>query len=198
VVLALPAEGASRDLPIAWPAAFDASGGYAYSPSWLYRPDPEKDPGAPAPVTTIVEVASGAVVATLSGAPPDAFLWTDDIAVAGTGESFLAVLQGADGCDGTAIYRGTELVQCIDGGVEGQIGPGGLVAVARDTGPTGPLKGFWGESSSGTSFAVDVVRPDGSVQTVVEDSVSPEAAPMMTWNEAGTHLLIQWPRFVGL
>jgi hypothetical protein len=197
-VLRDPVNDTIRAFPIDWPAAFDVTGTFAYSPAWLYHIGPEKDPDAPKPSTTIVDVTSGEVVERLSGAAPYTFLWTGDMAVAHTGAGLLAVLQGASGCDGTAIYLDGELSRCIEGGVEGQIGPGGLIAVARKTGTTGQIEGPWGGSIAGGSFAIDIVHLDGSAATVVRDAVSLDAAPMMKWNEAGTHLLIQWPRFVGL
>jgi hypothetical protein len=33
---------------------------------------------------------------------------------------------------------------------------------------------------------------------VLEGAISLNKAPEMRWNEAGTHLLVQWPRFSGL
>jgi hypothetical protein len=192
------ADGTTRELPIAWPAAFDTTGAYAYAPAWFVHVDEQKDPSAPDPSTMIVDLADGTIVATLSGAAPYTFLWESDIAVAATVRGVVAVMQGAEGCEGTAIYLDADVVRCIEGGVEGQIGPAGLVAVARETGPTGHVEGPWGGSLEGTRFAIDIIHPDGRIETVIEGAISLDAAPGMTWNEAGTHLLVQWPRFVGL
>jgi hypothetical protein len=190
--------GTTTELAVAWPAAFDSSGAYAYSPAWHFHVSDDKDPNAPEPETTVVELASRSVVYVLAGAAPYANLWDNADAVGETPQGLLAVLQGADGCDGTAIYLDGELDRCVEGGREARIGPGGLIAVARDTGPLGNIQWPNGGALESREFAIDIVHPDGTLETVVEGAYGLDAAPGMTWNDAGTHLLVQWPRFTGL
>jgi hypothetical protein len=192
------AAGTSRLLPLSWPAAFDASGAYAYSPAYDLHVSDDKDPAAPDSETTILDLAGGDVLHVLAGAPPYANLWDPATAVAETPEGLLAVLQGAEDCDGTAIYLDGDLERCIDDGVEARIGPGGLIAVARETGSLGNIQWPTGGALESREFAIDIVHADGTVDTVVEGAYGLDAAPGMIWNETGTHLLVHWPRFVGL
>jgi hypothetical protein len=177
----LPA-GTTRVLDLTWPATFDESGAFIYSPAWI------EDPSAPgAPETTLVGVVSGAASSRLPGAPPRNFLWTDGRAVADTPAGLVAALQYAESCDGTAVYLEGALATCVVHGAEGQIGSDGSVAVARQTGIFGRMN----------VYDIDIVGPEGQVETVVTGALSYHA-PLMKWNAEGTHLLVQWPRFVGL
>jgi hypothetical protein len=185
------AAGTSRKLELAWPAAFDRTGTLVYSPAWSPS---SKSTGLS---TTIVDGASGAAVATLPGAPPWWFVWPGSVAVAAFPGGTFAVLQQAVGCSGTAIYIDDKMQQCVSDGVEGQIGPGGLIAVARQTGTVGPAYGPGFETVSIAQFDIDVIGPGGQVQTMVRGAVSFNA-PLMVWNAEGTHLLVLWPRSIGL
>ncbi len=185
------AAGTSRELDLVWPAAFDRSGTLVYSPAWSPG-DKETNQS-----TTIIEAASGNVVAKLSGAPSPWRLYTDSVPVAATANGVLAALQQAAGCAGTAIYLQGQLRQCVIDGAEANIGPGGIVAVARKTGSAGPASGPQFETVSIDRFEVDLVLPAGQVQTVVRGALSFQA-PLMVWNAAGTHLLVVWPRSPGL
>jgi hypothetical protein len=109
----------------------------------------------------------------------------------------IVALQGADACEGTAIYVNAVLDHCIEGGVEARIAPSGAVAVARVARELGHVEGAWGGSVEGLEFAIDVILPDGSVRTVLDGAISLHVPPNLTWNEAGTHLLVEWPRFTG-
>jgi hypothetical protein len=193
-----PVAGTVRELPLAWPAAFDATGQLAYSPAWYHQVDEQKDPDAPEPRTTVLDLASGQVVASLAGAPPRNYLWDTFPAVAATDRGLLVALQGADACDGTATYVDGDLKHCIERGVEARIALDGSVAVARVTRELGQVEGLWGGSLDGLEFAIDVISPEGIVETVLEGAISLDRAPEMRWNEAGTHLLVEWPRFSGL
>jgi hypothetical protein len=193
-----PVAGTAYELPLAWPAAFDATGRFAYSPGWYHHVDEQKDPDAPEPRTTVLDLTSGQVVARLAGAPPGNYLWDTFPAVAATDRGLLVALQGADACEGTAIYVDGDLDRCIEGGVEARIASNDTVAVARVARELGHVEGAWGGSLGGREFAIDVIFPEGTVETVLEGAISLDRAPEMTWNSEGTHLLVQWPRFVGL
>ena len=186
------ARGTARDLELAWPVTFDQSGTLVYSPAWSPGPK-ERDL-----VTTIVEIATGKVLATVPGAPPTSHLWTGSRAVSATPDGVFAALQQARGCDGTAIYRDGTLQQCVKGGREGQTGPQGLVAVARTTGTAGSARGPGFETTSIDRFDIDIISPSGQSQTVVSGAFSLLQAPLMVWNAGGTRLLVLWPRAVGL
>jgi hypothetical protein len=158
----------------------------------------QKDPDAPEPRTTVLDLQAGLVVSTFAGAPPGyAHFWETSPAAAATERGLIVALQGADACEGTAMYVNALLDRCIEGGVEARLAPSGAVAVARVTREIGRVEGVWGGSVEGLEFAIDVIRPDGSVSTVLDGAISLDVPPNMTWNEAGTHLLVQWPRFTG-
>jgi hypothetical protein len=187
------AAGTSTDLSLAWPVAFDTTGTFIYSPAYGYSPK------APPPSTTIANATTGAVVATVAGAPPQSFGWSPGIAVAARSESFVAALQGAPGCDGTAIYSGAgSPAECRKGGEEGRVAPDGLhIAVARVTGSTGPATAPGASALTITRYAIDVVTTGGRTTTVVGDAASFQA-PLMVWNAPGTYLLVLWPHATGL
>lgn len=176
--------GTRRDLDVPWPVRFGASGTYFYSPAWGAGPKT-----AP-PTTTIIEAASGRTLATLAGAPPPEFLWTRDVAVTRFGGGYIAVLQRAGECGGTAIFQeGVARPLCIAGGALGQVAPDGShVAVARETGRTGPAG-----PRSMPLFDVDIVDvATGVSRTVVTGAIS-FSPPLLVWNAAGTHLVVIWP-----
>lgn len=185
------AAGTARELDLPWPAAFDRSGTLVYSPAWSQG---TKETGQS---TTIIEAASGSVVAKLAGAPSPWRLYTNSFPVAATPNGLLVALQQAPGCAGTAIYLQGQLRQCVIDGAEASIGPGGIVAVARKAGSVGPATGSQFATISIDRFEVDLVSPSGQVQTVVRGALSLQA-PLMIWNALGSHLLVVWPRSPGL
>lgn len=190
------AAGTARDLGVAWPVRFDTRGLYLYSPAWASAPK-----SGPSTVsTTVIEVTTGDILGVLSGAPPPGFLWTRATAVTRTGDGYVAVLQQAGPCAGTAIYRqGVTQPRCIAGGAQGQSAPdGSRVAVARETGHVGPIHGSGFSSMSMPRYDIDVVDvASGNSRTVVTGAIS-FIPPLMLWNAAGTHLLVLWPQAGGL
>ncbi len=182
------ASGTVRELPLAWPAAFDASGTLVYSPA-------SGDPKAQGLQTTVIDASTGAVVETLDGAPTSAsaYLLLDGVrALARTNDGIVAALQGAPGCAGTAIYVDATVSQCVAGGVHGEVSPEGVVAVARSTGSTGPVYGPGFSMLSMDRFDIDVVSPHGQPRTVIHDALSPIDLTL-TWSADGSHLLVLWP-----
>lgn len=192
------AAGTSRELAIAWPVRFDASGTYLYSPAWAVAPKS----GPPTVTTTVTDAATGKTLASLPGAPPAEFLWTGTTAVtrAAGSNGYLAVLQQAPSCAGTAIYtEGSPQPRCIAGGAQGQSAPDGLrVAVARDVGQVGPVHGPGFSAQSLPRYDIDIVNVVGGGGRTVVASAASFAPPLMIWNAAGTHLLVLWPHAVGL
>lgn len=192
------AAGTSRELAIAWPVRFDASGAYFYSPAWPAMP--ESGASRATAITTVTDVATGKTLGTLPGAPLPS--WTGASVVTRSAESkgYLAVLQYAPSCAGTAIYtEGIAEPRCIVGGAVGQSAPdGSRVAVARDVGQTGPVHGPGFSAQSLPRYDIDIVNVVGGGGRTVVASAASFAPPLMIWNAAGTHLLVLWPHAVGL
>lgn len=186
------ASGTSREFALAWPVAFDLSGTLVYSPAWSPSLKAENL------TTTMANLASGAIVARLDGAPPSWFTPLPATVVdASAPGGLLVVLQQAPGCAGTAVYRSGALTQCISGGVAAELGRGGGIAVARKTGAVGPAYGPGFETVSIDQFDVDLVGTGSQPRNLVNGAISFQS-PLMVWNAAGTHLIVLWPRSIGL
>jgi dipeptidyl aminopeptidase/acylaminoacyl peptidase len=187
--------GTAETLDLAWPAAFDESGQYVYSPAWAAgRP---KDDG-PVPATTVMDVETRETVYTMSGAPSWTYVWTDEVALMDTPIGTVAALQEAAACDGTAIYVDGVLAECVEDGVRGQVGPTGLVAVARRVATRGPAEGPGFGTSAIYEFEILIVDPGNSTMVVSTGLYGLDVAPYMGWDESGTRLLIRQPYYVGL
>jgi hypothetical protein len=186
------ATGAGTDLGVPWPAKFDVSGTFIYSPAW------NEDPKAGPATTTIIDAAHGALIAHLSGAAPRSFLYEGATAVGLLNGGYLAVLQGSVDCAGSAIYvQGAAAPQCISSGVDVRIAPdGSRVAVAKDMGAVGPVRGPAFEGYA-TRFAIDVVTVGAASVTVVGDAVSFQS-PLMVWDATSRYLLVLWPHAGGI
>jgi hypothetical protein len=170
-----------KDLP--WPARFDASGRYLYTPSYGSAPR-----GQPLTSTTIFDVQNRRVAATLPGVPPYQNLYLDFVPVTGTLGGFAAALQGAPGCDGTALYADSRLVKCIVGGVGPSFSPNGRwLALARRTG---------GDVDYGRAI-YDILLVDaatGAERVLASGAVGHNPYPLPSlWNATSTHLLVCWP-----
>jgi len=88
---------------------------------------------------------------------------------------------------------------CVTGGVQGRSSRDGFrVPVARQTGDVGPVHGPGFSARSLPRFQVEVVNMVGGGSRTVAAGIVSLAPPLMTWNEAGTHLLLVWPHSVGL
>lgn len=184
------------DLP--WPAAFDPTGTYIYSPAWWTGASNDTGPVPPAR-TTIADATTGEVIATRAGAPPWERVWGEPghpvVAV-------VAALPNSEDCDGTVVYDvGDSTGACVEGAVAAAFSPDRtLVAFARETGRTGPITGPSDlESYNGLpTWQIAVFdRMTGETTVVAEDAAGGQF-PDLTWNEASTHLLIRWPNRFGL
>ena len=176
---------------VGWPARFDVAGAYVYSPPGATPR--QESPGGP---TTIFEVASGRVVAALPGRAvyPDLYLGYESLA--GTGSGFVAALQEAPGCDGTAVYAGATLAVCVKGAAGAVVSPGGrYVALARKTGETGLAHFPGGGSVSMNRYEIVVVNVStGTERVVAKDALGLTHPPLAgAWNAEGTHFLVSWP-----
>ncbi|MGH2450735.1 MAG: hypothetical protein ACRDGE_05605 [Candidatus Limnocylindria bacterium] len=171
-----------------WPAAFDPTGGYVYSPAWGDLP-----PSAGGS-TAIYHIGTGRIVASLPGQPrllrgpiggPMRSYTTP--AVVGVEGGFVAALEGASGCGGTAIYSEAAITTCVAGATEPQISPDGTkVAVGREVG--------------GAVYEILVIDVATGAELMVIDATlagdgfsGPIGHARPIWNAEGTHLLVWGP-----
>jgi hypothetical protein len=113
----------------------------------------------------------------------------------------VAALQGAAGCEGTAITVGTAVSVCIQDGASGAVNStASMVVVAKAAGVTGPAKGPGFETVALTRYDIELFEPaTGRTRTAVSDALSWDyQSPVMVWNAAGTHLLVIAPSTTGL
>ncbi len=189
------AAGSRRESPLPWPVAFDASGRYIYSPAW--GPGPKASAGS----TTILDADTFEKVLELPGAPPQWLSWRNDAGavVVGAGGP-VAALQGAPGCNGTAVYAGSANARCVAGGTFGAPNPdGSFVVIAKLRGTLDHVKGPGFESSM-ARYSIELMDVrTGDVRTVLPDVISWDyQAPIITWNEDGTHFVVVAPAATGL
>ena len=183
------------DVP--WPAAFDHTEQYIYSPAYetIRTGDPTPDE------TVVLELARLGQLAQRPGHPSASLLWgAPATPVFGVDDGFVAALEGASACDGVTVYRADgEQAACVIGGGAGVFSPDGTklaIAVAIDRVPTVSGPGF----SGGPVHRYEIRVLDltaGTIETVAAGALSDDE-PAIAWNEAGTHLLVTWPVFYGL
>lgn len=194
-----------RSLPVPWPARWDPTGTYVYSPAWLGEDSPRS--------TTIVHAPSGDWVDTLSGQPPWTSLWIETTPMTALeGGGYTAALEGGEDCDGVAVHSTLRAdVLCVEDATGAVVSPDGRqvavpVATERRLGP------YTVPHHSGATLArfevllVDVASGDRRVlgtgdawgyDDAFHDNRAPQP-PLITWNRSGTHVLVQWPLRYGL
>ena len=99
------------------------------------------------------------------------------------------------------VYAGSSSPRCIPGGSFGTPSTNGaLVVVATREGQTGHVKGPGFESATMAQYSIQVLDVrTGDVRTVIPGVVSWEyQAPLIRWNEVGTHFLVVAPATTGL
>ncbi|NJD65674.1 MAG: hypothetical protein FIB00_10590 [Chloroflexi bacterium] len=188
--------GSKQQAPLSWPVAFDASGQYLYSPAW--GPSPKADAG----MTTIIDADTFDTVAELPGAAPEWLMWRTDAGavVVGAGGP-VAALQGAPGCDGTAVYAGSSTARCVDTGRFGAPNADGtFVAVAMLRGTAGHVKGPGFESLTMARYSIELMDVrTRDVRTLIPEVISWDyQAPVIRWNAEGTHFVVVAPAATGL
>lgn len=181
-----------------WPASFDPSARYLYSPAWPLS-------GQGASTTVVFDIVSGTTYSS-DGVPASGNLWGGTaIAVAGLGpggaEGFATALESAPNCRGTSITvsrpNDVEVAPvCIDNAWVATLSPDGTqVALARRGTEVGPdARGTW---VSGR-FDLVVYDLETRVTRVIATELYSSTTPGFTWNEAGTHVLFRWPGVLGL
>jgi hypothetical protein len=187
--------GTKETIDLDWPVAFDSTGSVMYSPAWA--PERPKQ-GSASYSTTVVDVATREALYTMSGSPSWTYLWTDEVALVDTGIGVLAALQDGSGCAGVSIYVNGEMEDCVEDGAIGQVGPTGLVAVARHVATRGHAEGPGFGSLEIDEFDVVIVDPGVSTRVVSTGLYGLVVAPFMGWDDSGTRLLIRQLHFVGL
>ena len=180
------------------PAAFDPSGRYLYFPALELREDSSTD-------VTVIDVNTLEAVAVRPGVVPSDRIWGAGgppiVGVQG-GIGFAAALEDTPNCRGTIVYSAeatNEEGLCVPGGRGAVFSPDAsqvAIAVERELVRASYLGGQYG----GTMWLTDIVIVDvtsGEVRTVAEGAVS-DGPPAITWNEAGTHILVRWPASYGI
>ena len=182
-----------------WPAAWDATGTLVYSPAWG-QVATNDDGQPPTRRTTVLDAQTSDLLATLSGVPSDARLWgAGGEPLIATGDGFVAVLELAEGCDGTTVYApSTEDGACLEAATGASPSPDGrLVAFARQSGVGGHIEGP--HLSAGMPvFEIAVYDVATGAMTVVAEGAIAGRFPDIVWNDAATHILIRWPNPFGL
>lgn len=175
-----------------WPARFDRTGRYVYSPAWSGG---ERS----ASRTAVLEAATGTVVAELPGVPERRTYVgiggppLDAVAVVGTAAGIVAALRDAPGCAGTMIHGLRQT--CVAGAGAAEISPdGSMVALVRATDDivTTPR---CRSCVVGEVVVIDVAsgREIATSSRGIRQAVSFEAirrSVRHVWNRAGTRLLI--------
>jgi hypothetical protein len=178
------------DLP--WPAAFDPTDRYVYSPAARFNPaDPTE--------VTIVDLSTLEVVAMLPGLIDSLLIWgAGGPPVVGVDRGLVAALRKTPNCRGTVVYRAGEASEiCVEGGYGAIFSPDAsrvAIAVQRE------LVSLTYLDFGGPAWRTDIVIVDlatGDLRTVAEAAYS-NHPPDMTWNDAGTHILIRWPASYGI
>jgi YD repeat-containing protein len=174
------------DFPdVKWPARFDRSGDFLYAPSLGVDPSL---------TTVIADAEEGEIVARLRGSVPPGSGDMVPAAVVGTEDGFVAVLEYAPECDGTAVYVDGDRRACVSGGFGAVIAPdGSYVALVRLTGFTGEIEFPGGSATSLPVHEILLLDVESGDETVVVTDVYSDEPPRLIWSEASTHLLYQWP-----
>jgi hypothetical protein len=177
---------------LAWPARFDLSGAFAYSPAW-------NDARLPGTTTSVLELRSG-VITTLPGRPGNPSQYVPVEAVQNVGGVVGAALEEVPGCDGTAISFGATVRFCVKDATAPAFSPDGTsVALMRKTGAIGRYDSPSISSLTGVKYeALLLDLQTGGERVIARDLIGSEMYPLPArWNNAGTHLLIQHPFVYG-
>lgn len=173
---------------VPWPARFDSSGSYLYSPAW-------GDTRQTAPTTTLYDVERRMAIASLPGQTPPAGSFLDFRPVSSLGGQPYVALEGAPACSGTAVYERTVLRHCLAGAVSATFSPdGSRLAAWRKTGEIGPFESPTVSSISADVFEVIILDvSSGAINPVGGGLIGAEYPPPVTWNSTGTYIVVISP-----
>lgn len=191
------AAGTEEVLPLAWPARFDVSGRYAYSPSGLVpdRRSSDRMPDDRPRTTTVYDIDAREVVAEIEGIPVwSLWSWSDVAAVVATETGFVAAVDGR-ACRGTVLYTTGDPERCLEGAYHAVPSPDGTqLAVSIPRGPVAMVNG-------GSMVRYDIGLYDIATDTtrvVAEGALSGGAPPRLRWNDTADALLVAWPTYEGV
>ena len=181
VIDRLPA-GTRTVLPdAAWPARFTADARHVYSPSLASDGDT---------TTLLHDARTGELLARVPGiVSRNPFI--EQLRVVGTADGPAALLERAPGCEGDTVHHpalpGGE--RCLDGFGAVFAPDGSRVAYAR------PASGEWSVVALDVATGIEQTLASG---IPVDAAPGGSARPLVSWNDAGTHLLVEWPGYRGL
>ncbi len=186
-----PVTGDEWPIDLEWPVRWDASGRYLYSPAW-----------GSGGVTRIFDMETGETDE-VAGTPPQAHLWTDDVAVVGLEDGgYTAALGRASGCDGVRVTSAlAPSPQCIAGATGAAVSPDGRrVAAAVFVEPVRVERTAqrWPTDMALLRLLIMDVTTGAIVQVEGELVGFAGEPPAMRWHPESTHLLVRWPASYGL
>jgi hypothetical protein len=171
-----------------WPARFDPTGEYIYSPAFGRPP---QQPGFG--TTTIVAASTRVVSSVLPGEPAYSGLWRDAEPIVAAGQLVAALTRSPD-CDGTLVYIDGVPLNCVVGAEAATVSPdGSKIALARITETSGS-----GSSTSMNKYEIVLVDVASGDESVAATGAQSMESPHLTWNSRSTHLLVTWPVYGGL
>lgn len=176
---------------ISWPARFDETGTLIYSPA---QGSLRENGG----MTVVMDVNLRAVMASIPGQPPFTNMLLNYQPVARTGDSVVAAVERAAGCDGVAVYVDAAPGQCIEGAQGASVSPDGrLISAARRVGTTGPYSFQGGSGVDADVFDVIVVDVGSGTKRTVASSAVGFQYPLPSIWDSSTYLLVRTPYIYG-
>jgi hypothetical protein len=180
-----------------WPATFDGSGRYAYSPAW-YTPGPGDEP--PPPETVVVDLSTGDVVTRLPGAPATHFYTVppSDPPVRVVDGRVVAALEHVSGpCAYDTVYIDSEAVACLTRALFPAISPDGTkIAFARPSGTVNRVRLPTFVADRMTIYDVVVYDIATDSERVLASGAVSGTALLIRWSPDGTHVTALWPAWV--
>lgn len=190
------AGGHEAEYELPRPAIWDPSGAYLFAPS-----------RSEAPATRVLDVARGEVH-DLPGQTPSTHGWGNGRAVAGVpGGGFTAALASPPNCDGVQVTSPLAPPRCIEGSRAAAVSPGGTrVAITRQAGEVVAGREATRPSANYVPYELVILDVATGVTVVAPEPLLGYAPglgimgfpPEITWNDAGTHLLVRWPSSFGV
>jgi len=165
---------------------FDATGRFAYARSGSGRDE----------TLGVVDVATGELVHAYPGFPSlvGADLFGHPRPLVATPQGIVVVTEESEDCEGVLIIRDRTLLSCISGGDYPVLSPdASKVALVRETaGPT--------QTNPGREEEYEIVIYDLETDSefVAAEGARGHYAPIIKWNAASTHILVEWPAYRGL
>jgi hypothetical protein len=173
------AAGTEHIVPgVEWGAEFDTTGRYVIARSAGGN-------------LTAIDVATGQVAREFAGEREN----SDSSPVVLTPDGLIAVTGRVDRCEGLLVQREATELGCVEGAESSSISPdGSKVAMTRVTAESEPLR----RTSQLKEYEIVLFDVASGDEAVVATGAWSAYEPRLTWNEASTHVLIEWPAHRGL